>query len=257
MADIGKLLRSIRKEWGLTLRQVKERSEAVAQLTGNASHVVSYSYLAKLECGKHDIQDMAVSKLLSLSEIYSTEPNIFLRECRLPRSSSQLKDPVGGPDQTRLIVEGRLADRAARFFPDAELPVALPAHTELLLANDPRSLIKKEQSARNRFRPAIVGESDMTLYPMVRPGAILTIDTYQRAIVSRKQYSNEFDRPIYLLDTRQGFVCAWCDLEEDDNMLRIVPHPLGHTHLGLLKYGLDVEVVGRVVFVAMSLEVWR
>lgn len=255
MDDIGKLLRDLRKDWGLTLRQVNERSEAVAQLTGNSSHVVSFSYLSKLENGKHDIQDMAVSKLLSLSEIYSTEPNTFLSGCRPFRSSPQLRDPIGGPAQTQLIIEGRLAGRASRFLRDAELAVVLPAHTGLLSANDPRSLIEKEQSSKNRYRPAIVGESDMTLYPMVRPGTLLTIDTYQRAIASRKQYSNEYNRPIYLLDTRQGLVCAWCDLEADDKMLRIIPHPLGHTHLGLLKYGQDVEVIGRVVFIAMSLEI--
>ncbi len=254
MAEIGKLLRGIRKEWGLTLRQVKERSEAIAQLTGNSSHIISFSYLAKLESGKHDVRDMAVSKLLSLSEIYSTEPNTLLSECMPPRSSPQLRDPFGGPAQTRLITEGRLAERAARFHPENELMAKPLQRTGLLSANDPFSLIEKGQSAKNRYRPAIVGESDMTLYPMVKPGTLLTVDTYQRAIASRKQYSNEYNRPIYLLDTRQGFVCAWCDLEENDKMLRIVPHPLGRTHLGLLKYGLDVEVVGRVVFVAMSLE---
>ncbi len=247
LADIGKLLRGFRQEWGLSLRQVKERSEILAQLWGHSSHVVSFSYLAKLENGKHDdVQDMAVSKLLSLSEIYSKEPDALLSACRPPRLNTQTKDPLGGPATTQLITEGRLADRASRVLPD-DLPSGPPpGKTSLLVGGD--------NSGRNRYRRAIVGTSDLTLFPMIRPGTLLTADTYQRAIAPRKTYTNEFDRPIYLLDTREGYVCGWCDLEQDGTMLRIVPHPLGQTRFGLLKYGKDVEVVGRVVFVAMSLD---
>ncbi len=246
MADIGKLLRGFRKEWGLSLRQVKERSEVLAELWGHSSHVVSFSYLARLENGKHNIQDMAVSKLLSLSEIYSKEPDTLLRACRPPRSHSQLKDPIGGPTSTRLITEGRLADRAAKVLPDSFPARTPPEKTNLLSGSD--------NFDRNRYRRAIVGESDLTLFPMIRPGAIITADTYQRTIAPRKTYTNEFDRPIYLLHTREGHVCCWCDLEKEGAMLRIVPHPLGQTRFGLLKYGQDVELVGRIVFVAMSLE---
>jgi transcriptional regulator with XRE-family HTH domain len=246
LADIGKLLRGFRKEWGLSLRQVKERSEVLAELWGHSSHVVSFSYLAKIESGKHDVQDMAVSKLLSLSEIYSKEPDALLSACRPPRLHAQIKDPLGGPINTQLITEGRLADRASQVLPDQLPSGPPPTKTSLVGGGD--------TSGRNRYRRAIVGTSDLTMFPMIRPGTILTADTYQRTIAPRKTYSNEFDRPIYLLDTREGYVCAWCDLEQEGMMVRIVPHPLGQTHFGLLKYGKDVEVVGRVIFVAMSLD---
>lgn len=254
MADIGKLLRGFREEWGLSLRQVKQRSEAIAELWGNSSHVVSFSYLAKLENGKHDVQDMAVSKLLTLTEIYSKEPDALLSACRPPRFSSQLKDPIGGPASTQLITEGRLANRASKIMPDDLSSVCPPRNTSLLSGGEMPGKSGRENSAKNRYRRAIVGELDMTLYPMVRPGTLITYDTYQRSVASRKTYTNEFDRPIYLLDTREGYVCCWCDVEEDGTILRIVPHPLGQTHFGLLKYGQDVRVVGRVVFIAMSLE---
>jgi hypothetical protein len=41
-------------------------------------------------------------------------------------------------------------------------------------------------SQRNRYRKAIVGRKDRFLYPMIRPGAIITVDTHQRAIASHK-----------------------------------------------------------------------
>jgi hypothetical protein len=44
---------------------------------------------------------------------------------------------------------------------------------------------------RNRYRKAIVGRKDRFLYPMIRPGAIITVDTHQRAIASHKEWTNE------------------------------------------------------------------
>jgi len=109
-------------------------------------------------------------------------------------------------------------------------------------------------SHRNRYRKAIVGRKDRFLYPMIRPGAIITVDTHQRAIASHKEWTNEFDRPIYLLYTRNGYVCGWCQLTEGGTRLNVVSHVMAKLDVLPLTYGKDVEVVGRVVAVSMSLE---
>jgi transcriptional regulator with XRE-family HTH domain len=70
MAHIGELLRVIRLEWGLTLREVMERSQIIAKIWGSPSHAVSYGHLAKVEKGEHDL---TVDKFLSLSEIELVE----------------------------------------------------------------------------------------------------------------------------------------------------------------------------------------
>ncbi len=49
MPGIGDLLRSIRSQWGLSLRDVNDRSKALAQQWGSRSYKVSVSWLAKLE----------------------------------------------------------------------------------------------------------------------------------------------------------------------------------------------------------------
>ncbi len=107
---------------------------------------------------------------------------------------------------------------------------------------------------RNRYRKAVVGRKDRTLNPMIRPGAIITVDTHQRAIASPKEWTNEFDRPIYLLYTRTGYVCGWCQLTEGGTRLNVVSHLMAKLDVLPLAYGRDVDVVGRVVSVAMSLE---
>ncbi len=241
MTHIGELLRIIRLEWGLTLRQVMERSQVVAQIWGSPSHVVSFGHLAKVEKGEHDL---TVDKFLSLSEIYSKSPETLLRTYRPHRCTSLLADQVGGPSSTHLVTEGRLGERAMQLLPDTFEEA--PARTILL---PPSRDVDK-----SRYRRVIVGTSDLTLSPLIRPGAILKIDTHKRAIATYREWSGEFDRPIYLLYTREGYMCAWCELDTTGSWLTTVPHICSKTPHLHLRYGQEVEVVGRAVGLAMNLE---
>jgi hypothetical protein len=40
---------------------------------------------------------------------------------------------------------------------------------------------------------------------MIPAGSIVQIDTRKRAILSRRDWTNEFKRPIYFLMTREGY----------------------------------------------------
>jgi len=243
MERLGALLRSIRTEWGLSLREVKDRTELLAKLWGSPRYASSFSHLAKLELGQHD---MRVSTLISLSHIYSKRPETLVDACLPPEYHSPVFDPLKGPNATVLITEGRLHERAERLLPLNRMSPDIPENTALI-ADD-------LHSQRNRYRKAIVGRKDRSLYPMIRPGAIITVDTHQRAIASHKEWTNEFDRPIYLLYTRNGYVCGWCQLTEGGTRLNVVSHLMAKLDVLPLAYGKDVEVVGRVVSVAMSLE---
>jgi transcriptional regulator with XRE-family HTH domain len=243
MERLGALLRSIRTEWGLSLREVKDRTELLAKRWGSPRYASSFSHLAKLELGRHD---MRISTLISLSHIYSKRPETFVDACLPPEYHSPLSDPLEGPNSTVLITEGRLHERAERLLPLNGMSPDIPENTALI-AGDLRS-------QRNRYRKGIVGRKDRSLYPMIRPGTIITVDTHQRAIVSHKEWTDEFDRPIYLLYTRNGYACGWCQLTEGGTRLNVVSHLMAKLDVLPLAYGKDVEVVGRVVSVAMSLE---
>lgn len=243
MERLGALLRGIRTEWGLSLREVKDRTEMLARLWGNPQYASSFSHLAKLELGKHE---MKVSTLISLAHVYSKRPETLVDACLPPRYYSPVFEPFESPNSTVLITEGHLYERAEKQQPLNGASPQIPESTSLLPG--------EPYSQRNRYRKAMIGRKDRYLYPMIRPGAIITVDTHQRAIASPREWTNEFDRPIYLLYTRNGYVCGWCQLTEQGNRLNIVSHLMAKLDVLPLAYTKDVDVVGRVVAVAMSLE---
>ena len=56
MAGIGLRLRTIRRQWQLSLREVEERSLRFAQQKGNQSYQVSASWLDRLEREEHELK---------------------------------------------------------------------------------------------------------------------------------------------------------------------------------------------------------
>ena len=76
MAGIGARLRTIRRQWQLSLREVEERSLRFAQERGNQSYQVSASWLDRLEREEHEL---TVNKLIALADIYNVPTEQLLR----------------------------------------------------------------------------------------------------------------------------------------------------------------------------------
>ena len=86
---------------------------------------------------------------------------------------------------------------------------------------------------------------------MIRAGSILLIDTQRRAIASRKEWTHEFDRPIYFLLTRTGYVSGFCELDRQSEWLTLVPHALSFEGNKRWRYRKEIEVIGTVAGVFM------
>src|SRR5580704_17792831 len=67
---------------------------------------------------------------------------------------------------------------------------------------------------------AYIGREDHTMYPWVRPGSLVQIDSRQRAIQAGG-WQTEIERPIYFVELRDSCVYSWCDL--DGNLLFLIP----------------------------------
>jgi hypothetical protein len=89
-----------------------------------------------------------------------------------------------------------------------------------------------------------LGFSDFTMYPMIRPGAFLKIDTSQNKL-SQVAWRSEYDRPIFFIELREAYACGWCELL--GNQLLIIPHPSATRRVRRFAYPREAEIIGRVV----------
>jgi transcriptional regulator with XRE-family HTH domain len=233
---IGIKLRSVRRQWGLSLREVEERSARLAQEWGDQSCQISASWLARVERGRHEL---TIPKLISLATIYNQPAEDLLRQCRPTEAGPPQNHQLPGPNKTLLLDNGPLDEQARYLLPDSFNLDSPPEETTLLPAEG--------AALPSPYRRAIIGRRDRTLDPMIRAGSILKIDTQKRAIASRKEWTNEFDRPIYFLLTHAGYMCGWCELDKDSTWLTLITHPLSHASSQRWRYRKEVEVIGRVV----------
>ncbi len=96
----------------------------------------------------------------------------------------------------------------------------------------------------------LIGFSDYTLYPLLRPGSFVEIDPELKNVEQRSTRS-EFDRPIYFVDLRNEYVCSWCEVLEDK--LLLLAHPLSPVKSRSVALSKDAEIIGQVTGVAMRI----
>jgi transcriptional regulator with XRE-family HTH domain len=236
MAGIGNRLRETRLQWQLTLREVEERSCRLAQQWENPAYRISASWLDRVE---REDRGLSATKLIVLAVIYglTAEQMIALCPTGSGKPHDQL-DTVSAPNATLLLSEGPLAQRAKTLLPDTFLTDSPPEVTTLL-TTAPGALPAQ-------FRRGIVGCRDRTLEPLIPAGSVILIDTQKRAIASRRQWTNEFNRPIYFLLTRTEYVVGFCELDKHAEWLTVVPHPLSYETSKRWRFKKEIEVVGTV-----------
>ena len=240
MHGIGGKLRAARVGWQLTLREVEERSNRLAQEWGNPAYRISASWLDRVE---REDRGLSATKLIVLAVIYNLTPEQMLGLCPPTKASPAQLEHVSSPNATLLLSQGPLDDHARQWLPEKLVTDPPPEETTLLPSDN--------TSLPSRFRRGIIGRRDRTLEPMIRAGSIVLIDTAKRAIASRKAWTHEFDRPIYFLLTRTGYVSGFCELDKQAEWLTLVPHALSYESNKRWRYKKEIEVVGTVAGVFM------
>jgi transcriptional regulator with XRE-family HTH domain len=242
MEQIGAKLSAIRQKWGLTLRQVEERSARLAQQWGEPSYRISASWLYRVE---QEGRRLSGEKLIVLGAVYSIPPDQLLAFCPQGTATSSEFGEVSGPNSTLLLTRGPLEEHARRWLPDNVATGPIPEET---------SLLPRADHLPSHYRRGIIGRRDKTMDPMIRPGAIVLINTQRRAVAHRREWTNEFNRPLYFLLTRNGYLCGWCELDKNGEWLTLAPHPLSYVAPERWRYLKEVEVIGRVAVVLLRLE---
>lgn len=233
---VGIKLRAARTQWQLTLREVEERSARIAQERGNAAYRISASWLDRVE---RENRELSATKLIVLAVIYGLTAEQLLSLCPATGGTSAPLDQVASPNVTMLLKGGPLEEHARLWLPEELVTAPAPEHTTLLPPAERGALPAT-------YRRGIIGQRDRTLEPMVAAGSLVLIDTSKRAIASRREWNHEFDRPIYFLLTRSGYVAGFCELDRDSDWLTLVPHPLSFETNRRWKYRKEIEVIGTV-----------
>jgi len=247
----GAKLKDLRGSLGLTIREVQERSIAVAAKENNLEYVISHGWLTGIENGDGV---PSIFKFFTLAAVYGRSVrelvsyyNVHIAE--VGREHAEFSAP-----RTHLLGSAELTDCETltiplRFHGEGTLDnTSLLSKLVAIWGDIPVGLVERLSPRHALY--GYVGLKDFTLYPLIRPGTFVQIDVNQRKVVAGSPHTIE-ERPIYFVELRHGYACSWCEVKE--NVLLLLPHPLSPVKTRQLAYPLEGEIVGRVTAVAMRL----
>jgi hypothetical protein len=247
----GRWLKALRVRLGLSTRDVQEMSRKIATSKQNQEFFLSHNWVTDIEMDKFA---PGMFKLYSLSAIYhrrfsEVAGHFGLQIGDLSKDSASIGLPrthllgheeEGEAQNVSLPVEFKSGFRFEKTNLLArvvekwdEVPVGLLQHLDL-----------------RKSMYGYVGLEDFTLFPIIRPGSLVQIDASQTKI-SPVKWKDEYERPIYFTELRDGYVCSWCEV--DRGQLLIIPHPQARLQVRRFDYPSQAEIVGRVTGVTMRI----
>ncbi len=216
-ADAGARLKEIRTRLGITTREFAVFSKTIADAEGNEEFLISSPWLTQIENEKAALP--SIYKLFTLASIYGLSyaevlalygvdtKKVKKYHAELPIAKTHLAQYDSSEEAPALL------EVPVRF--DAGLNLS---HTNLLsrmIESWGKVPVEFVQHFDLRHRLyGFIGLKDYTLYPLIRPGSFVEIDPD----VKKPKHGvarSEFDRPIYFVDLRSEYACAWCELVED------------------------------------------
>ena len=248
----GNNLRVLREKLGLTMRDIETASEQIARRRDNEEYSIPISRLSDFET-KGVIP--SIYRLYSLSVIYRKDFRELLAWYGVDLSQPLTDLEIAAPPRSHLSTA--LANTAA-----VQMPVKLdPAFDPKKTLNFGRMveqwgtvpLAYLEQFSKVDYTYGYVGSEDFTMYPILPPGSFIQVDESRNKVVEGG-WRSEYERPIYFVETREGYTCCWCTVGREDLILQ--SHPLSPVQPKVVRHS-HAEVIGQVVGIAMKLGEWR
>jgi transcriptional regulator with XRE-family HTH domain len=243
-------LKELRSRLGISTRDVSERSQHIAEAESNPEFHISNAWLTQVE---NSDSIPSIHKLYSLSAIYRvkiTELFLLFGIDLTKLAQHQLRSQLATTHLTTLDAadpDGKVLF-PVRFDPSFDV-----RHTNLLSrmievwGQVPVGFIQGLDVRNNMY--GYIGLEDYMLYPILRPGSFVQIDSSARKIL-RRGWMSEYERPIYFVELRDGYCCSWCELNHEE--LLLLPHPLSPCKIRRLAHGVDAEIIGRVTGAGIS-----
>ncbi len=250
MEEAGQKLKRVRERLNLRFRDVEEASTKIAARRGSDEFTVALSRLADIE-NKGTMP--SIYRLYSLCAIYRLELTDVLSWYGVSLSTLLGDASVVEHERTHLV----------GFRPeegDIQVPIALDPGLDLSRTVFLSRLIQRWGTVPlmllnnidlRSYRYGLIGTEDWSMFPIIPPGSLVVIDDSKRRIAT-SGWTTEFDRPIYFLEHREGYACGWCSAKE--GQLTVQPHPSSNRDPETYLYPDEIEVVGQVTRIALSLE---
>lgn len=247
----GDHLRELRNRLGVTTREVEELSRRIAEDRKNEEFYISNAWLTQLE-NKNSVP--SIYKLFSLSVIYRAKFTDLLSvfgvvledsvryHSELPLQNTHLAS-IEVPDREKTTRFPVRFDRGFRVETTSLISRMVEVWGEV-----PIALIQRLDVRNCQY--GYIGMDDNTMNPLLRPGSFIQIDSHMKRI-RNSGWRTELDRPIYFVELRDGYACAWCELRGSN--LLLVPHPLSGCAIREFAQPGEAEIVGQVSAVAMRL----
>jgi transcriptional regulator with XRE-family HTH domain len=254
MDDAGQKLRRVRERLNLRVRDVEQASLKIAEKYHNDEFAVLINRISEIE---NRGLVPTLYKLYSLCAIYRLDFQEVMEWYGISLVGLAADSAYVEIPQTHMV------SFQAAVHGEVLLPLSLDPGVDLRRTTYLSRMIQRwgkvpllflEALKLQEHRYAFIGTEDWFMYPLLQPGSFLIIDETQRR-VANSGWNNEFDRPIYFFEHRQGYSCGWCHLNGDQLVLQ--PHPASLCSPEVYKYPKDIDLVGQVSGVAMRLDQGR
>jgi transcriptional regulator with XRE-family HTH domain len=254
MEDAGQKLKRVRERLKLRYRDVEEASLQIANRRKNDEFAIALSRLADIE-NKGTVPSLY--RLYSLCAIYRLELLDVLNWYGVNVSD------LPGDAASIQLEHTHSIGFVAHDHGDVTVPLSLDPGIDLRRTTFvtrfvqrwgklPLVLLNGLEIKNNRY--AFVGTEDWSMYPIIQPGSLIVIEEFRRKIAPA-EWNNEFDRPIYFMEHREGYCLGWCTLT--GAQLIVQPHPSSGCSPRVFAYPDEVDILGQVVGVAMRLDQGR
>lgn len=242
-------LRMTREALGLSLRDVELASIKIAARHHNDEFSLNLSRISEIET-KGVLPN--VFKLYTLSIIYRTDMREIMTWYGVDMMESAADLGMLEPQLTHMTTQ-------VKGHSTVRIPVSIDPGFDIRKSSNVGRMVEKwgivplaflSQFADRNFTYGYIGSEDMTMYPLLMPGSFVQVDE-SRDKVAEGMWRSEYERPIYFVETRDGFTCCWCSVRGEKITLH--SHPLSPVSPRILDLGSEAEVLGQVVGVAMQL----
>ena len=251
MEDAGQKLRRVRERLNLRVRDVEQATQKIADKYRNDEFTVLINRISEIE---NRGLTPSLYKLYSLCAIYRLDFQEVLGWYGISLESLPVDSLFTEVPQTHLT------SFQAGTRGEVLLPLSLDPGIDLRRTTYLSRMIQRwgklpllflEALELKEHRYGFIGTDDWFMYPLLQPGTFIMVDETTRKIAS-SGWTNEFERPIYFFEHRQGYACGWCNLKDDKLILQ--PHPASLCTPEIYKYPSEIDMVGQVIGIATRLD---